>query len=190
MRSSLSNALALTLAALFASTAYGGYPGIPGGGMTGRKAGKVMLSWKVMYGVGGPFLGPAHALRGVAGDELPWEIEKFAKGSLTTGGHLTINVKGLVFPEDDPSVPPELRGINDEEEFRALVSCVTVDGDAVVETNVVTAGFPANMHGDSRINAWLDLPNPCIAPVVMVLAGSEDKWFASTGVIDLPGDAN
>jgi hypothetical protein len=25
------------------------------------------------------------------------------------------------------------------------------------------------------------LPNPCVAPVVFILAGSEDKWFAVTG---------
>lgn len=47
--------------------------------------------------------------------------------------------------------------------------------------NVVTEGFPANVNGDSFINAKIELPNPCVAPVIMVLAGSEDKWFAVTG---------
>jgi hypothetical protein len=47
--------------------------------------------------------------------------------------------------------------------------------------NVITQGFPANEKGDSNINAKVELPNPCVAPIVFVLAGSEDKWFAVTG---------
>lgn len=35
--------------------------------------------------------------------------------------------------------------------------------------------------GDSSIRATVNLPNPCVAPIIMVLAGSEDKWFAVTG---------
>ena len=27
----------------------------------------------------------------------------------------------------------------------------------------------------------MTLPNPCVAPVIFVLAGSEDKWFSVTG---------
>ena len=27
----------------------------------------------------------------------------------------------------------------------------------------------------------MTLPNPCVAPIVFVLAGSEDKWFSVTG---------
>jgi hypothetical protein len=27
----------------------------------------------------------------------------------------------------------------------------------------------------------VELPDPCLAPDVLVLAGSEDKWFAVTG---------
>ena len=93
---------------------------------------------------------------------------------------MQILVRGLVF-KDDPSVPPQLRGKNDETEFRGLVSCLTEDGNNVVTKNVVTEGFPANVNGDSFINAKIELPNPCVAPVIMVLAGSEDKWFAVTG---------
>lgn len=175
-------ACALALVALLGSrvapAAYG-YP-MPGG-TPHPKAGPVLLSWKTMYGIGGPFLGAAHPQHGTNGDLLPWVL-KSAKGSLTTGGHLTITVKGLVFP-DSPDVPPPLRGTNNEAKFRGLVSCVTVTGDSVVESNVVTDGFPASAAGNSKIDAWLQLPNPCTSPVVMVLAGSRDAWFASTGYI-------
>jgi hypothetical protein len=133
-----------------------------------------------MYGVDGPFVGEANPIRGVIGDELPWEIEKFITGTLDTNGRLFIVVRGLVF-KDDPSVPPELRGKNDETEFRGLVSCLTEEGETVVTKNIITEGFPATGEGDSFINAQLELPNPCVAPIIMVLAGSEEKWFAVTG---------
>jgi len=140
----------------------------------------VILSFQTMYGVDGPFVGDVNPIRDVIGDELPWEIAKSIKGKLDTAGHLKITVRGLVF-KDDPSVPAEIRGKNDEAEFRGLVSCLTEDGPKVVTENVITQGFPATEDGDSVINAQIELPNPCVAPIVMVLAGSEDKWFAVTG---------
>jgi hypothetical protein len=145
-----------------------------------RHGRKTILSFHTMYGVDGPFVGEANAVRDVAGDELPWEILGFARGTLDSHGRLTIFVRGLVFA-DDPLVPPELVGTNDEAEFRALVSCLTEVGDAVETANVITEGFPADMQGNSFIRAQVDLPNPCVAPIVMILAGSEDKWFAMTG---------
>jgi hypothetical protein len=140
---------------------------------------KTLLAFQTMYGVDGPFVGEENPVRGVIGDELPWEIEA-VDGKLETNGHLHLEVRGLVFA-DEPGVPPDIIGTNDEDQFRALVSCLTEKGDKVVEANVVTRGFPATPQGDSVIDAHLQLPNPCVAPIVMVLAGSEDKWFAMTG---------
>lgn len=180
MHSITATGLCLALAALLAS------PATAGKSMGGKDKHhhkhepRLLIAFGSMYGVDGPFVGEGNAIRGVPGDELPWEVEGFAKGFLSTSGHLVIAVKGLVF-KDDPSVPPEIRGTNDETEFRGLVSCLTEEGDSVVEANVVTPGFPANTEGDSFINARLELPNPCVSPIVMVLAGSEDKWFAVTG---------
>jgi len=89
-------------------------------------------------------------------------------------------VRGLVF-KDDPSVPENLRGINDEPEFRAAVGCLTEENGEVVQRNAITKGFRATPNGNSLLIAHVDLPDPCIAPAVFVLAGSEDKWFAVTG---------
>jgi len=58
---------------------------------------------------------------------------------------------------------------------------MTETGDTVTTANVITGGFPATRSGDSTIRTTVELPNPCVAPVVFVLAGSEDKWFAVTG---------
>ncbi len=140
-----------------------------------------ILAFDHMYGVDGPFVGEASPIRGIPGDELPWEVARFIRGNLDREGHLKIEVRGLVFA-DAPEVPPDLRGKNDESEFRAVVSCLTEQSETEVgTTNVTTAGFAATEEGDANIDAHVELPNPCVAPVVMVIAGSEDKWFAVTG---------
>jgi len=148
--------------------------------------GRTLLAFDAMYGVDGPFVGEANPIRGIPGDELPWTIAS-AKGRLDTDGHLTVTVRGLVFT-DDEEVPPELRGINDEESFRAVVSCLTEEGDSVVERNVFTGPFPATPEGDSKIRTTVELPQPCVAPTVLVLAGSEDKWFAVVGFEEEEGE--
>jgi len=145
----------------------------------GGEQGNTLLAFHSMYGVDGPFVGNTFPLRGIPGDELPWTIAS-AVGRLDTDGHLTIQVRGLVFT-DDEEVPPELRGINDEPTFRAAVSCTTEQGARVVRRNVVTEPFPATATGNSHIRATVELPNPCVAPTVLILAGSEDKWFAVVG---------
>jgi hypothetical protein len=137
-----------------------------------------LLSFSTMFGVDGAYVEEANAIRGVAGDELPWEVEGSATGRLTETGRLVITVRGLVF-KSAPPVPRELWGKNDEAEFRALVSCLD---DTASVVNVVTAGFPATRVGDSDIDAQLQLPETCVAPLVFVLSGSEDKWFSVTGM--------
>jgi len=138
-----------------------------------------IVSFDVMYGVDGPFVA-GNPVRGIIGDELPWTVANSATGNLDTSGHLRIKVRGLVF-KDDPSVPADLRGINDESEFRGVVSCLTEGTSDTPVRNVFTHGFPATRSGDATIDAELELPNPCVAPIVMVLAGTEDKWFAIAG---------
>jgi hypothetical protein len=173
-----STALCLTLATLLTAPA-SAHMGMHGKPDHHSHTPRLLLAWGSMYGVDGPLLGADNAIRGVVGDEAPWEVDR-ARGFLSTDGHLVISVRGLVF-KDDPLSPPDQIGKNDEAQFRGLVSCLTEQGDSIVTANVVTAGFPADTAGNSLINARLELPNPCIAPIVMVLAGSEDKMFAVTG---------
>jgi hypothetical protein len=148
-----------------------------------------VMSFTSMAGVDDSFINNT-SVRGVKGDELPWDVGT-VNGSLSTEGHLQLSVTGVVF-SDDPRVPPELRGINDEDQFRAVVSCLTNashghdTGDArghgqVATRNIFTDGFAATMSGNSNIDAMITLPNPCVAPIVFVAAGSEDKWFAVSG---------
>ena len=140
--------------------------------------GAQLIGFGTMYGVDGPFVNSTF-IRGVRGDELPWEVGS-ARGSLSSDGHLRMSVRGIVF-SNDPSVPPELRGINDETQFRGLVSCLVENGKKIGTVNIITAGFPATRSGDSDIDTFVALPEECVAPIVFVMSGSEDKWFAVTG---------
>ena len=137
-----------------------------------------ILEFSSMYGVDGPFVNN-NSIRGVLGDELPWEVGHVS-GSLRSDGFLRIEVRGLVF-SNDPSVPVNLRGINDEDQFRALVSCLAENGSQISTVNITTGGFSATKTGDSRIETHVNLPKQCVAPIIFILSGSEDKWFAVTG---------
>jgi len=146
-----------------------------------------LIKFTTMYGVDGPFVNST-TIRGVRGDELPWEVGN-VDGSLTTDGHLQLSVTGVVFA-NDPEVPANIRGTNDEAQFRALVSCLTEakkgnghgNGEVKIATaNVTTAGSSATTTGNSTIDAFVSLPNPCVAPIIFVMSGSEDKWFTVTG---------
>src|SRR5262245_4692939 len=142
-------------------------------------SGNTLIAFDKMYGVDGPSLDVPFPVGGILGDELPWEIRS-AQGRLDTDGHLTLKVRGLVFTHDD-EVPADLQGTNDEPQFRAAVACVTEEGESLTTKTVISSGFTATPSGNATIKTTLELPNPCIAPVVFVLAGSEEKWFAVTG---------
>ena len=142
------------------------------------KGGPNMLEFQTMVGVPQAFTGAtnAPAIRGVPGGGIPWRLD-LGKGELSTGGHLEIKVRGLVLAAGANE------GNNPVGNFRGLVSCLT---DSATVVNVPTGDFPATTGpasaggGNANIEANLDLPNPCIAPIVFVtsLGGA---WFAATG---------
>jgi hypothetical protein len=140
-----------------------------------------VLKFSTMTPVTGPYVGPANPIRGVPGGGLPW-ILTAGTGSLKRDGHLLVTVRGLVLA-DQPSVPPALRGTNPFPDFRALVSCQSIGaGNTAVITNVSTGNFKADPAGDSKIDATVNLPKPCIAPIVFVTGPTGfGVWFAATG---------
>ena len=80
-------------------------------------------------------------------------------------------------------------GVNPAPFFRATVSCLTIqEGGIAAIVNVQTdngdevmKGDPLN--GDAVIKAELDLPDPCIAPIIFV-TNPGGAWFAATGMGD------
>jgi hypothetical protein len=134
-----------------------------------------------MTPVTGPFVGAANPVNGVAGGGLPWILTS-GNGSLQRDGHLQVRVRGLVLAKQAP-VPPAMQGKNPFADFRALVSCQTIGaGNTATITNISTGDFTANAAGDSRIDARVHLPKPCIAPIVFVTGPTgTNAWFAITG---------
>jgi len=110
------------------------------------------------------------SFRGVNAGGLPWALTS-AHGELKASGKLEIEVTGLVF-----SAGPNT-GKNTIPFFRAIVSCVTSDGSV---QNVMTDPFPASVEGNAKIEAMVNLPQPCFAPIVFVTSPG-GAWFAVTG---------
>ena len=130
-------------------------------------SGDVLVSFNSMTPVTGAAVGAIND-RGIRGGGLPWVITS-GSGSVDHQGDVSVTVKGLVIP-----VPP-FNGINPVSLFKATVSCITPDG----VVNVSTGNFPASRAGDSTINATVDLPHPCMDPIVFVAAPS-GAWFAES----------
>ena len=148
---------------------------------TASDEGSDVLEFDTMTGVVEPFTGTANAIRGVPGGGLPWELDR-ARGRLRADGRLDIKVEGLVLARRAP-VPPALQGTNPVTPFKAIVSCLTpsADGTTVQTVNVDSDAVPATPEGDARIRDVVDLPEPCIAPIVFVASGG-GAWFAATGI--------
>jgi len=139
----------------------------------GGAPGKDVLEFDVMTPVIAPFTGTAHPIRGVNGGGVPWQIER-GRGNLTSDGRLKIKVEGLVLVST---------GQNPIQMFRGVVNCLITDSPEV-GVNLVTAPVPASMDGDATIKANVELPDPCVAPIVFVTSGTgapPGNWFAATG---------
>ena len=102
--------------------------------------------------------------RGILGGGLPWVIGE-GQGEVGRDGSVEVRVEGLVIPQ--------LGNINPVARFGATVSCLTPHGGV----NVSTAVFPASLTGNAEIEGMVDLPHPCLAPIVFVVAPN-GKWFA------------
>ena len=149
-------------------------PSLGLGGGDGRK----VTDAKVLAGVTEPYTGAANAIRGLPGGGLPWQVGE-ASATLRSDGRLQVEVRGLVLATRAP-VPAALQGVNPIAKFKAIVSCQTsVNGLATV-SNVSTPLVDASRAGDADIEANLDLPQPCLAPIVFV-TNTTGAWFAVSG---------
>jgi len=129
------------------------------------------LEFKTMVGNSGPFIGARNPIRGINAGGAPWKIAE-GQGELRQDGELEVRVRGLVLA---------VTGTNPVDQFRAIVSCLTIDGNGnVAISNVSTGPFPATPTGDAEIEERLELPQTCFAPLVFVTSPS-GAWFAVTG---------
>ena len=136
-------------------------------------SGKDVLEFDVMSPVVAPFTGGTHPIRGVNGGGVPWQIDR-GRGDLSSDGRLEIRVKGLVLVSSGQNPVPMFRGV---------VNCLTTQSPDL-GVNLATAPVPASSDGDATIKATVDLPDPCVAPIVFVTSGTgppPGNWFAATG---------
>ena len=140
-----------------------------------------VLDFDTMFGIQAPFLRAAFPFCGVLGAGAPWSIDR-GTGVLRANGDVDIHVQHLVLTNT---------GANPVATFGARVCCVTVDAtgaaaevtrDVVNAANAIPNQFPATVPGgDARIRGNVDLPTPCLGPVVFVTNGGTGAWFAVTG---------
>lgn len=143
-----------------------------------------LVEFDQLVGVPRPFTGGTNAIRGVPGGGLPWVIAE-GEARLDDDGELRVEVEGLVIDPNDPAAINAGRaGVNPVGSFKAILSCLSVDGMGnKVTVNVETDTFPATTGlgaGDSEIRDTLTLPDPCIAPILFVTSPG-GSWFAASG---------
>jgi len=140
-----------------------------------------LLEFNTMLGVPRPYTGAANAIRDIPGGGLPWVIE-FGKGKLSPEGNVDVLVKGLVFdPDDQAVIDLGIGGTNTIPSFKVIVSCLSQDVDGnPITVNVSTGLFSADSAGNAHIKDNVELPFPCITPILFVTSPG-GAWFASTG---------
>jgi hypothetical protein len=136
----------------------------------GSGDGRKVLEARVLAGLPQAYTGAPGAIRGVNGAGAAWSIGD-AEADLRSDGRLEIEVQGLIVT---------VRGNNPLAQFGATVSCQTIVDGAPAVTNVRTALFDANAAGDAQTEQDVDLPTPCIAPIVFVTTPG-GAWIATTG---------
>lgn len=135
-----------------------------------------ILEFDTMVGVPAGLTGAQSPIRGNNGGGLPWAVGA-SHGELTASGHLEVKVQGLVFAAGPNT------GANTVTSFRAIVSCLQADGSVL---NLLTDPFPATTGpasaggGNAKIETQVNLPQPCIAPLVFVTSPG-GAWFAASG---------
>lgn len=133
-----------------------------------------ILQFSTMVPVSGPYVGSANPIRGISGGGLAWSISS-ASGELLENGILKVRTQGLVFAAGPNT------GENTIPLMRAEVSCRSISSSGSADVvNLLTDAFPADSMGDVTINTRVDLPHPCIAPIVFVTSPT-GLWFAATG---------
>ena len=124
----------------------------------------LILQFSSMTPITGSAVGAVND-RGLVGGGKAWAITS-GSGSVSRGGHVMVNVTGLVIPE--------LGNVNPIAKFKAIVSCVTQHH---VIVNVSTGLFDASGAGDSTINDTVALPRHC-GHALLFVTSPGGAWFA------------
>lgn len=100
---------------------------------------------------------PGQMVGGIPSGGAPWGVSK-AHVSLNAGGHLNLEVHGLILPSTGNAGPVS--------QIIASLVCGG-SGGTVVAT---TAAVPLSTSGHAHLHEKITLPASCIAPVILVRA--------------------
>ena len=130
-----------------------------------------------MVGVSAPYTGATNPIRGINGGGAPWVIGD-AEFRVRTGGRVDVEFEGLVI---GPTGPAAIAGTNPVANQKVIVSCLSTDAAGAPTTvNASSETFTVDPAGNAEARVHVDLPSPCIAPIVFI-ASAGGSWFASSG---------
>ena len=138
-----------------------------------------ILKVERLVGVPTGLTGAPGAIGTVNGAGLPWVIGE-SKAVLGVDGSFELKFNDLLFA-NEAAVPVALRGTNNQATMQAGVSCLTTTG---ARTAALTAPFAVTTGtgaGDAKVETTLDLPSPCVAPIVLITNAAGTSWFAASG---------
>lgn len=136
-----------------------------------------VLRADVMVGVSAPYTGATNPIRGLNGGRAPWVIGD-AEVRLRSSGRVDIAFEGLVI---GPTGPVAVAGTNPVPTQKVIVSCLSTDAAGAATTvNASSETFPVDAMGNAEARVHVDLPSPCIAPIVFVTSPG-GSWFAASG---------
>ena len=140
--------------------------------------GHTLLRGDVMVGVSAPYTGSTNPIRGINGGGAPWVIGD-AEFRVRTDGRVDVEFEGLVI---DPNFPnAAIAGTNPVPNQKVIVSCLSTDAAGAPTTvNASSETFTVDPAGNAEARVHVDLPSPCIAPIVFI-ASAGGSWFASSG---------
>jgi hypothetical protein len=137
------------------------------------KAEEVAGDWVFRFErmVGNDVTGAAGRIRDQNAAGARWRLDR-GEARLSQRGELRVKVRGLVLQNT---------GVSPVAAFRAILSCQTNDGNALINVNLQTATVPVGPEGDAEFRETLSgIPSPCYAPIVFVTSAG-GSWFAVSG---------
>lgn len=130
-----------------------------------------------MVGVSPPYTGATNPIRGINGGGAPWVIGD-AEFRVRTGGRVDVEFEGLVI---GPGGPAAIVGTNPALTQKVIVSCLSTDAAGAPTTvNSSSETFDVTAEGNADVRVHVDLPSPCIAPIIFVTSVG-GSWFAASG---------
>ena len=113
--------------------------------------------------------GGAGTIRGIQGAGAPWVAD--GKVRLGEGGRLRVDVDGLVLAGSFTNP------------VASVFASLTCEGPVVTSTATV----PLSPAGDAKIDEVIEVPHPCVGPIVLVRIGTgTQRWIAATGFNSAP----